>query len=99
MSARSKPPERVLRQQIAERITDDVQAYITGENAFDVESISYFRLMLRLRERALDQLRFVRRLALTPGPSEWQSVHLPSPLFLLYRLIRISRLAGKMVKA
>lgn len=83
----------------AARVTDDIQTYIAGENAFDVESLSYFRLMMKLRERASDRFRFVSRLALTPGPSEWRAVHLPSPLFPLYRLIRISRLAGKMVKA
>jgi hypothetical protein len=39
------------------------------------------------------------RLALTPGPGEWQAVRLPKPLFPLYRLVRLTRLAAKAVGA
>ena len=62
----------------------------------DVESWRYFRRMMRLRERRSDRCRFLWRLALTPGPSEWKSVRLPPRLFPLYRLVRLSRLAARL---
>ena len=64
----------------------------------DVESIAYFRLMLRLRERRQDRIRFAQRLALTPGPSEWNAVTLPGFLFPLYRLVRLGRLATRVFR-
>jgi hypothetical protein len=80
-------------------LVDEIQTHIASEAAFDVESLAYFRLMMRLRERPLDRLRFLQRLALTPGPSEWQAVRLPGPLFPLYRLVRLSRLAARFVRS
>ena len=80
-------------------LVDEIQTHIASEAAFDVESLAYFRLMMRLRERPLDRLRFLQRLALTPGPSEWQAVRLPAPLFPLYRLVRLSRLAARFVRS
>ena len=78
---------------------DEIQAHIVSEAVFNVESLAYFRLMMRLRERPADRLRFLQRLALHPGPSEWQAVRLPGPLFPLYRLVRLSRLAARFVRA
>jgi hypothetical protein len=78
-------------------LAEEIQKYIGSDMEYDVESFSYFRLMLRLRERRADQLRFIRRLALTPGPSEWKAVRLPAPLFPLYRVVRLSRLAARLV--
>ena len=63
---------------------------------YEVESISYFRLMLRLRERWRDRLRFLCRLASTPGPGEWSAVRLPDRLFPLYWLVRVFRLAARL---
>jgi len=80
------------------RLADEIQTHIPSEVAYDVESLAYFRLMLRLRERRADQLRFLSRLVFTPGPGEWAAVHLPPPLFPLYRLVRLSRLAAKLVR-
>jgi hypothetical protein len=80
-------------------LVDEIQTHIASEAAFDVESLAYFRLMMRLREHMLDRLRFLQRLALTPGPSEWQAVRLPAPLFPLYRLVRLSRLAARFVRS
>jgi len=79
-------------------LTNEIQAHIVSENAFNVESLTYFRLMMRLRERPADRRRFLQRLVFTPGPSEWQLVHLPAPLFPLYRLVRLSRLAARLVR-
>jgi len=80
-------------------LVKEVQNYITNDVSFDVESLSYFHLMMRLRERPVDRLRFLGRLVFTPGPSEWRAVRLPPPLFPLYRLVRLSRLAARAVRA
>lgn len=80
-------------------LVEEIQPHIVSESSYNVESVSYFRLMMRLRERPADRRRFLRRLVFTPGPSEWQAVHLPGPLFPLYRLLRLSRLAARLVRA
>jgi hypothetical protein len=79
-------------------LVNEIQTHVAREMAYNVESLAYFRLMMRLRERAADRRRFVQRLVLTPGPGEWQVVRLPSLLFPLYRLVRISRLAARLVR-
>jgi hypothetical protein len=83
----------------APALAEEISGYIVSERAFDVESLAYFRLMMRLRERRADRLRFLARLAFTPGPSEWQAVQLPRPLFPLYYAVRLFRLAAKLVGA
>ena len=80
-------------------LADEIPPHIVIETEFDVESLAYFRLMMRLRERPADRVRFLGRLVFTPGPSEWQSVRLPGPLFPLYRAVRLSRLAARLVGA
>lgn len=62
----------------------------------NLEAASYFRLILRLRERRRDKLRFLARLAFTPSLSEWSLIRLPAPLFPLYRIVRLFRLIGKL---
>jgi Uncharacterised nucleotidyltransferase len=79
----------------SERIAASVAAGVTYEE----EKLSYFRLMMRLRERPLDRLRFLARLTLTPGPGEWEAVRLPKSLFGFYRLVRLGRLAARWVKS
>ena len=83
----------------APALVDEIQSHITSTVPYDVESLSYFRLMMRLRERPADRVRFLGRLIITPGPSEWEAVRLPRPLFPLYRLVRLSRLAARAVRA
>jgi hypothetical protein len=80
-------------------LVDEIYAQIVNNAKCDVESPGYFRLMLRLRERRADQLKFLQRLVLTPGPGEWNAVRLPAPLFPLYRLVRLSRLAARLARA
>jgi hypothetical protein len=80
------------------QLAEEIEARISSETVYDVESLAYFRLMLRLRERQYDQIRFLSRLIFTPGPSEWAVVRLPKLLFPLYRLVRISRLAARLVR-
>lgn len=71
---------------------------IVAEEEFDPESMAYFRLMMKLRERPRDQASFWWRLLVTPGAGEWSMVRLPGPLFPLYRVVRVCRLAGKMLR-
>ena len=88
-------------QQMLEGRTEDLEkleGFVSGGVPFDVESLAYFRLMLRLRENAIDRARFVGRLLLTPGPGEWASVALPDFLFPVYRLVRLSRLAARLAR-
>jgi len=75
-----------------------ISKQIVGGGSFDTESWQYFRAAMRLRERRRDRMRFLWRLAVTPGPREWKSVHLPPLLFPLYRLVRISRLASRLLR-
>ncbi len=75
---------------------DEVLNKVRKSVCENTESIAYFRWEMRLRERRQDQLRFLWRLASTPGIGEWQSVTLPGPMFPLYRLVRLGRLAGRL---
>ena len=79
-------------------LTEEIQSHIVCEAAFNIESVAYFRLMMRLRERSADRRRFLLRLVFTPGPGEWQAVHFSAPLFPLYRLVRLSRLAARFLR-
>jgi len=79
-------------------LAEEIQTYIVRETPYNVESFAYFRLMMRLRERQADRRRFLQRLILTPGSGEWEAVELPAALFPLYRLVRLSRLAAKMLR-
>lgn len=80
-------------------MADEIGAQVASGTSVDVESMAYFRLMLRLRERKADRTRFLQRLVFTPGPGEWKAVRLPAPLFPLYRLVRLSRLAARLGRA
>jgi hypothetical protein len=80
-------------------LADEIRGQIINRESLHPESLAYFRLMMRLRERKADRLKLLQRLALTPGPNEWKVVRLPRPLFPLYRLVRLSRLAARLVRA
>jgi hypothetical protein len=80
-------------------LVEEILPSIFTGNGYGTESLAYFRLMMRLRERQGDRLRFMQRLALTPGPGEWKAVRLPRALFGLYPLVRLSRLAARLVRA
>lgn len=81
-------------QEFAEEISRSV---IVGVN-YEEQKIFYFRLMMRLRERPSDRLRFLTRLVFTPGPGEWQSMPLPPALSPLYRMIRLARIATRFAR-
>jgi len=85
---------------------DDLEVRVLGEDyaarlacaaTYDFESTDYFRRILKLRERPSDRLRYLWRLALTPGPGEVAAVALPETLFPLYRVVRIGRLLRKLI--
>lgn len=79
-------------------VANEIAPHIGSPALPDVESMAYFRLMMRLRERSTDRIRFLQRLAFTPGPGEWRAIRLPAPLFPLYRLVRLWRLSARLVK-
>jgi len=83
---------------VAPMLAEKIENYLAKDQTFNVESLAYFRWMVRLRERGRDKMRLISRLVLTPGPGEWAVVQLPKPLFPLYRIIRISRLAARVVQ-
>ena len=93
-SAQEQVPEDLA----ARSLADEVGNCISSERTLDVESRAYFKLMVRLRERSTDRMRFLSRLAFTPGPGEWAAMRLPKPLFPLYRLVRLARLGGRVVR-
>jgi len=80
-------------------LADEILPIIQRSAHYDTESIPYFRLMMRLRERWQDRARFLCRLAFTPSVSEWSAVQLPKPLHPLYRLVRLWRLADRLASA
>jgi hypothetical protein len=82
----------------ATTLADEILRIIERSTNYDTESLPYFRLMLRLRERWQDRAHFLWRLTVTPSVSEW-SVQLPKPLHPLYRLVRLSRLAKRLASA
>jgi hypothetical protein len=73
-------------------LCNEIARQIPSAEQHSSESLDYFRLMLRLRERATDKLRFALRLLFTPSVGEWSVVRLPEALFWLYRVIRFFRL-------
>jgi hypothetical protein len=80
-------------------LADEILPIIERSTHYDTESLPYFHLMLRLRERTQDRARFLWRLACTPSVSEWSAVQLPRPLKSLYRVVRLSRLARRLASA
>jgi hypothetical protein len=89
-------PAEMLGDRSVESFVAEIRGAIPG-GEFDVESVEYFRLMMRLRERLRDRVLFAGRLTFTPGPGEWAVVKLPGVLFPLYRVVRGWRVVGRVV--
>jgi hypothetical protein len=81
----------------AESVAQRIVQLIVAEEELDPESVAYFRLMMELRERWKDRASFCWRLLVTPGSGEWSAVRLPGALFPLYRVVRVGRLAGRLI--
>jgi hypothetical protein len=82
----------------AQTLANEIAQSMAAGVSHDVQKISYFRLMMRLRERRADRVRFLTRLTFTPGPGEWEVVRLPRVLSPLYRVVRLARLASRLLK-
>ena len=80
-------------------LANEIERIIERSTNYDTDAIPYFRLMLRLRERWQDRARFIWRLAFTPSVSEWNTIRLPRALHPLYRLVRVFRLAERLMSA
>jgi Uncharacterised nucleotidyltransferase len=80
-------------------LAGEIVPIVQASAGYNTESVLYFRLMIKLRERWQDRIRFLWRLAFTPTTGEWSAIRLPSSLFPLYRLVRIFRLIGKLLEA
>ena len=88
----------ILEDSAAGTFADEIAVDVGRGVSYEEQQVSYFRLMMQLRERKADRLRFLTRLTFTPGPGEWEAVRLPKPLFPLYRLVRLARLAGRFAR-
>ena len=77
-------------------LVDQILPILCAGAGLSTESIPYFKLMMESRERRRDRLRFLWRLAVTPGVGEWAAIRLPAPLFPLYHGVRAARLAGRL---
>jgi hypothetical protein len=85
----------IVEDRAALAFTNEIAAAVEAGVSYEEPQVSYFRLMMRLRERRVDRFRFLTRLTFTPGPGEWETVHLPKALFPLYRVVRMARLARR----
>jgi len=93
------PVENVIgTDRAAQVFADEIAAAAARGVSYEAEQLSYFRLMMRLRERRADRLRFLARLTLTPGPGEWEAIRLPKAMFPLYRVVRLARLASRFAR-
>jgi Uncharacterised nucleotidyltransferase len=91
--------ERDLRNdRAAWKFAEEIAKSMADGVDYEARKVSYFRLMMGLRERRMDRLRFLTRLTFTPGPGEWEAVKLPGVLFPFYRVVRMVRLAGRIAR-
>jgi len=88
----------ILTDQAARDLADEVAVAVAAGVSHDVQQFSYFRLMMRLRERRGDRVRFLARLTFTPGPGEWEAIRLPRFLFPFYRVVRLARLGFRFAR-
>jgi Uncharacterised nucleotidyltransferase len=89
--------EWIQKDRTVEGLADRILPIITQGAEYETESMAYFRLMMNVRECWRDRFHFLWRLAFTPSVGEWSSIRLPGPLFPLYRVVRLMRLAGRLI--
>jgi len=82
----------------ARALADEIAVAVSRGVSYEEQQVSYFRLMMRIRERRADRLKLLTRLIFTPGPGEWETIHLPRILFPLYRMVRLARLAARLAR-
>lgn len=76
-------------------LAEEILTALRNSAVRETESLAYFRWTMRLREQRRDRARLLWRLGSTPSLGEWQTVKLPAPLFPLYRVVRVCRLARR----
>jgi len=94
----SSPNSTLLSDAASHTLADSIRVEMANGVSCNAESLDYFWLMMRLRERRADRLRFLRRLTFTPGPGEWEAIQLPAGLFPLYRVVRLWRLTARLFR-
>jgi hypothetical protein len=80
---------------LIENLANEIIPTLAVGSDYNTESISYFRLIIRVRERWQDRVKFLWRLILTPSVGEWSAIRLPAQLFPLYRVVRVFRLISR----
>jgi hypothetical protein len=80
------------------KLAEELLPIVAAAPEVNSESITYFRLMARLREHARHRARFYWRLFSTPSVGEWSSIRLSSQLSPLYRVVRAFRLLRRIPK-
>src|SRR5271165_906426 len=70
----------------------EIAERLARKTVYDFESTEYFRMILKLRERRSDRVRYLWRLVWTPSAGDVAEVRLSETLFPLYRIVRIGRL-------
>jgi hypothetical protein len=88
----------ILADGVARGFADHIAEAVAAGVSYEEQQVSYFRLMMRIRERRADRWRFLTRLAFTPGPGEWDAVRLPKRWFPFYRVVRMWRLVGRLTR-
>ena len=93
------PMEQAIRADLAaHQLAEEIAVAVAAGVSYVEPQVSYFRLMMRLRERRVDRMRFLSRLTFTPGPGEWEAVRLPRVLAPVYRVVRLGRLAARFAR-
>lgn len=80
-------------------LANKIAAQIEGCRSCDVTSKAYFHQFTGFRERRMDRGRFWWRLVATPGVGEWNAVRLRNPRSVLYGVVRMWRLARRVMRA
>ena len=78
-----------------ELLGEQVLQTVTGNTELDPGTFAYFALMMRIREKMDDRLRFVWRLLTTAGVGEWEAIRLSDSLLPLYRAVRLVRVTRR----
>lgn len=81
---------------VCEKLACTLALKVAAGKQTNIESTSYFRSMMRVRERWRDRVRLAWRLAVTPNVGEWKSIEIPDALFSLYRGVRAVRLIRRL---
>jgi hypothetical protein len=79
-----------------ENVTNEIIPTLAEAADYNTESVPYFKLMIRIRERWQDRVKFLWRLIFTPSVGEWSAIRLPAQLFPLYRVVRVFRLMSRL---